>query len=61
MKKIFFDLMVFFFGIPVFGFVVIFWPYGTNIISAYWFWPYGPARALPVSIHWDSRVNIYLR
>ena len=31
------------FGSPVFGFVIIFQPYGKNIFSTYWFWPYGPA------------------
>ena len=32
-------------GTPtVFGFVGIFLPYGKNIISAYWFRPYCPAR-----------------
>ena len=38
------------FGQMVFGCVVIFWPYGKNIISAHCIRPYGPARLGPLKL-----------
>ena len=50
-------------ALQFFGFVVIFRPYGKNIISAYRFRSYGPAQLIsPLSHHcWILKSNVLIR